>query len=1209
MLSDRTYLLFKPRSNLPNDRLNIRHDNSSASYGLSSTSPSSYRANQLSHSSSYERLASKAFSGGSTPLAKRKFGATGGLSTNTSINHSIYDSNYDNLYGGSSYVTSAPRRRTATFSHNKGGSPSYNSAGNYNSPNSYTNANYDRRPALQKSDSFGSSMALYPEKSSNMEKREMLMSSFNRHTNAPSTGRGQNWFNRLKLNLFSSSSAQPKSILPPRPSSAFYNYGKSNYSSPYRMSAYRVNYLSYDDYYRPRIRDRPLFSDIRKSVMHKGGHGAFKGNNRAYYANGGYPNGGYSNKFNKNAAGAKSNASILSNGSSGGLSSSSSGGSINYTQSTSPSETPAYSSPAQSQKLESQKSIRKVDRYRSVIKFREHNIGKTYEERKQQINWDIDSEDVLSELVGGGLVNKCEPALDAGNLVDQWNVITDTTILTHTSSNTTLSDLNVGYEPVTGDEVSSKLEQQFAEIKRKNEELEKLKSALEDDSLLSSGRRKLHKSVNIRQANGALCAESGKKSKSVKINANVMVKDIRAGDLVEQVNEVNEKFSRFEAKVDGKLTKKEAKVDDESRKREALDETQQVEKLSKADQNQENEENKKQGKTKKILKTAKALSKKPSKVMIREESKESGPESPTNKAPANKMQVLNKQDEKFKNKQQAFKTLFVKPETQTVTCHLACRKTEYARLPIQWSSAVSPPIKTPFCRLELQCTSKTSPLVKTEFERPKILVVKAVASLVKTAYSSPQLVIVKLSLPPTKTAYSSPQLMLVKLSSPPIKTAYSSPQLVLVKLSSPPVRTAYVRPVVYFVETKSDPVRTDYQKPVVHRTSTRLSNFKCSYRRPELAISQAKSPALKTDFHRLKLEHSQLLLPLVKTKYERFELQVTKPVRSGLIKTEFESPKLLAVQLKSKLIRTDFTRFPVQTTVKAQNPHKTEYFRVPVQTVELTLNAAKGDYFKVPVQTVRLRVDCFASPEYHSPKAEKTADQAAPPASPQANRAVSKQPSFSQTSLNQTSAKPPLNPSLKSQLNRSSKKSTLNQLDEPADSRAPSKPESAIKSALSLNHDANEKQANQTESKESEKKAKKKVKKVKVAHKASSISGANNENRLSEIVHQTVDFDDDRMPDDRDQMSEYFGQAGGQLADGNCRLQVNEDKRKLLTRSVSVDYEQNGSNVNTFQNATASREQYRLPQRKRIKFRNYNLEDFHLQSVLGRGKFSVKTFY
>ena len=1182
MLSDRTYLLFKPRSNLPNDRLNIRQDNSNSSYGLSSTSPSSFRTNQLSHSSSYERLANKAFSGGSTPLAKRKFGAAG----STSINTSIYDNNYDSLY--SSYTS--PRRRTATFNHGTA-SPSFGSGNytghnaNYNtSHNTNYNYNYDRRQALQKSDSFGSTTGLYPEKSSNMEKREMLMSSFNRHTNVPSSSaNNSNWFNRLKLNLFSGAS-QPKSILPPRPSSSFFHYGKSNYPSNYPSSyrTYRVNYLAYDDYYRPRIRDRPLFSDIRKSVMHKGGQHPFK-NNRGYYPNGNYTN-NYSNKFN--SIGAKSNASILSNGSSGGLSSSSSGGSINYTQSTSPSETPAYSSPLASQKLESQKSIRKVDRYRSVIKFREHNIGKTYEERKDQINWEIDNEELLNGLVNGSLVNKCQPNLNgnlAENLAD-WNIITDTTILTHSSSTTTLSDLNVGYEPVTSDEVSSKLEQQFAEIKRKNEELEKLKSVLEDDKLLSSGRRKLHKSVFVR--NDKSVNDSSKKSKSVKINANVMVKDIKAGDLVEQINQVNEKFS----KLDGKLTK--GKTDEKTEK---VEMTEKIEKIDKADKDDKNgqEEEAKKSKTKRILKTSKTLTKKASKVMIREESRESGPELPTtptgNKSLAAKDK---KQDEKFRNKQQAFKTLFVKPETHIVVCHQGYRKTEYFRLPVYWSTAVAQPIKTPFCRLQLECTSKTSPPVRTEFERPKIFVVRATSSLLKTAYSSPQLVIVKLASPPIKTAFSSPKLAVVKLSSPLIKTAYSSPQLAVVKLNSPQVRTAYVRPVVYFVEAKSDPVRTDYQKPIVHKASARQTNFKSSYRRPELVIVQAKSPPLKTDFARLKLEQALLLLPSSKTKYERLELVVTGPVRSSLIKTEFESPRLLAVQLKSKPIKTDFVRFPVQTVMKTQANGKTDYVRVPMQTIEMRLGAQKSDYFKVPVQTVKLAIDCFVPPEFQYPRPEKAIE---PP------RPVTKQASFNQGSLNATSAKPPLNLSVKSQLNRSSKKSTLNQLEEPSKVESTIKSTfSSIKSALSLNH-SNEKDSNEKSEESDVKKKVKKVKKVKQpAKKASSISGPNNENRVPEIVSQTVDFDDDRMErPDYNQIDDYYGPTI------DNHLAVNEDKRKLLSRSVSLDYEQNGSNVNTFQNATTSREQYRLPQRKRIKFRNYNLEDFHLQSVLGRGKFGI----
>ena len=171
----------------------------------------------------------------------------------------------------------------------------------------------------------------------------------------------------------------------------------------------------------------------------------------------------------------------------------------------------------------------------------------------------------------------------------------------------------------------------------------------------------------------------------------------------------------------------------------------------------------------------------------------------------------------------------------------------------------------------------------------------------------------------------------------------------------------------------------------------------------------------------------------------------------------------------------------------------------------------------------------------------------------------------------------------------------MNQLDEPSKAESAIKSTlSTIKSALSLNHDSNEK------SEEFDAAGKKKIKKVKKAKvpakKASSISGPNNENRLPEIVQQMVDFDD---ANESGPMGDYHGPS--QLSDG--RLAVNEDKRKLLNRSVSLDHEQNGSNVNTFQNATASREEYRLPHRKRIKFRNYNLEDFHLQSVLGRGEF------
>lgn len=347
MLGDRTYLLFKPRSNLPNDKLNIRQD--SSTYGLSSNS---YRSNPLSHSSSYERLSLKPTtnysSTGTTPLPKRKFHNSG--LTTTGLN-SIYDNSY-NDYSFTNTDYNTPRRRTATFS--------YNNANNFNT-NIYPSSNYDRhKSSLQRSDSFGStlgtSIGLF-ERSSNMEKREMLMSSFNRHTNTGDSNR-QNWLNRLKLsNLFSSS--PPKKILPPRPSSnlSYFNsnYGRLSNYSPYKTGSYRVNYLVYDDYYRPRIRDRPVFSDIRKSVMHKSGNHL---KNNRYYANN-YTN-NYSNKFNKtnNINSVKSNASVLSNGSSGGLSSSSSGGSISYTQqstTTSPSETSAsFGSP-----LQSQKSIRK----------------------------------------------------------------------------------------------------------------------------------------------------------------------------------------------------------------------------------------------------------------------------------------------------------------------------------------------------------------------------------------------------------------------------------------------------------------------------------------------------------------------------------------------------------------------------------------------------------------------------------------------------------------------------------------------------------------------------------------------------------------------------------------------------------------------------------------------------------------------------------
>lgn len=1046
-------------------------------------------------------------------MPKRKFLNSG---TSSGINNSIYDNNYDYNYSTDYTV---PRRRTATFSYNN------------NAHNAYNSYNYERKP-LQRSDSFGSSLApsigLLAEKSSNMEKREMLMSSFNRHTN---TGSNQKWLNRLKLNnLFGSS---PKKVLPPRPSNFYSNYGRTNYS-PYKTGTYR-NYMIYDDYYRPKIRDRPLFSDIRKSVMHKTGHQL---KNNRYYANN-YSN-NYSNKFSKNSVGgAKSNASVLSNGSSG-LSSSSSGGSISYTQqsttTTSPSETPAFSSP-----LQSQKSIRKVDRYRSVIKFREHNIGKTYEERKNTINWDIENEDpfansdLLKELVGNNIVNKIDETTytdsvdDLTNLNKEieniWNVITDTTLLTNTSSTNTLSDrisdLNVGYEP-TGDEVN-KLEQQFAEIKRKKDELEELKVAVENDNLLNTGKRKLHKSVNL-SSDGKNLMNLNKKSKSVKINENVMVKDIKANDLVEQINKVNGTVGRLEVKLDDQVTEK---VD-----------------VDKQDD----------GKVKKILKTTKSLTKKPSKVKIKDEEQEDAKDANNNlivSVSKTGEKNVSKNEEKFKNKKQSFKTLFVKPEVHFVYCNQGFKKTDYARPEVVSTSSKSLPIKTAYFKLELEKIEKRTKLVKTDYHRLELQSISKLAPLIRTDFEKPKIYI-------------------TIAKSPLLNTDFASPKLVITKLIAPSIKTPYFKPTIVAVELKSDPIKTDYSRPSLHRASTRLAQFKTSYKKPELMVTQTISPPLKTNYHQFRLEQTVLHIPFGKTSYERIEWFVTKPVNCALIKTDFQSPAVQIVELKTKLIKTDYVYLPVQSVVSKQNYLKTDYFRVPTETVQIKLGNCKTDFHKVPVLEINLKINCFASLDFQSP-----AELISP-----------------------TSAKPPLNLSVKNQLNQANRLPPSDQL---VKASASLKSEStiqstlsSIKSVLSLNNNE-PKELKRLESKESVdeagKKKVKKVKKVKVAKKASSVSGTNNENKLPEIIQPNENQQVNRTNDYGDELNELHPDY----------LAVN-DKRKLLIRSVSLDHQQN-SQSKTFQNATASKEQYRLPQKKRIKFRNYNIDDFYLQSVLGRGKF------
>lgn len=1108
MLNDRTYLLFKPRQNLPNDRLNIRHDSSYASKSLINP----YRSNPLTHSSSFERLSLKSYSTSpnsssysSTPLPSRKYA--------TSLN-SPYDYNYSNDFN-------APRRRTATF----GSQNSY-----------YSSTGYDRsKPMLQRADSFGSTIGLYPEKSGNMEKREMLMSSFNRHTN---TGDSTNkWLNRLKLkNLFSTPSSQRTSILPPRPSSSnYYNssYGKSY--SPYKASAYRVNYLNYDDYFRPRIRERPLFSDIRKSVMHKNGLSSYKPNRLNYSNN-------YSNKFNKSNGQSFKNSSILSNGSSGlSRSSSSSGdGSISYTQqsteTTSPSETPI---------LQTQKSIRKVDRYRSVIKFQEHNIGKTYAERKDQINWEIDADDpfgnelILNKLVDNNLVNeivdqsKYDNSLNELNGLNKeieniWNVITDTTILTHTSSTATLADLNVGYEPGPENEIN-KLEQQFAEIKRRNEELEKLKVAFDSDNLLSTGKRKLHKSVNLKVEKDALL-NLNKKSKSVKLNNCVTIKG------AEQISKLNEKVNELDDKPDttklnGELT---------------------------------SEDDRKQGKVKKILKTAKSLAKKPSKVRIKDEN-EKDEVKEVKDLNNNLVDKISKQDEKFKNKSQTFKTLFVKPEIHVVHCKQVMKKTDYFKPEIFSSSATSLLIKTDYKRLELEKVEKKTKLIKTDYKKFELESINKLSPLIRTEFEKPK-------------TYSTITVM------KPTKTDYQSPKLIVYKLVTPFVKTDYQKPVIQVVELKSDLIKTDFFKLTLYKTkSTRLPHPKTIYYQPEIMIAQATSPLFKTDYHKLKLEQIVLKLPPVKTNYERLEWLVTKPIQSSLFKTDYQSPKLIIqiTELKIKPMKTDYIAFPVQIVIKHLDCPKTDYFKVPIQIVEIRLSNIKTDYFKVPIQEVNLKIDYFSTLDYEYPIRLEDKDQM----------------------NNQTTGKPPLNLSAKTQqLNRSSRKSTLNNLNQLTSSlKSESSIGSAIKNTLfSFNSSNEQKQLESKESaNESGKKKVKKVKKVKVVKKASSVSGnsSNNENRMPDIVH----------PNEltNGQKDEIF-----ESKSNDNYLKV--DKKPLLTRSVSLDQNEQQSSsyssnnyTNTFQNATASREQYRLPQKKRIVFRKYNIGDFYLQSVLGRGSFGM----
>ena len=1153
--SDRTYLLFKPRNNLTNDRLNIRSD----TYGLSNT----YRSNPLSHSSSYERLSSssnlssKAFS--TTPLPKRKY--TGALGSNQALSSSIYD-NYDNFsYHSNDF--SQPRRRTATFSY------ANNSFSNYNA--SYDRS-YDRRP-LQKSDSFGSTIGLYQEnrptssfQSSNMEKRGALMSSFNRHT---SSGTSSNWFNRLKLNnLFSSNHhQQSKSILPPRQTSSFYNYSTANYKS----NPYRVNYSNYGDYFRPVIRERPLFSEIRKSVMHKNGQ-QYKNTNRAGCNT---PASNYSNKFSKSTGvSTKSNASILSNGSSGVLSSSSSS-SINFesTATTSPSETPGL--PAYSSPLQSQKSIRKVDRYRSVIKFREHNIGKTYEDRKDQINWDIDNNedcdlfsnvngDISKELTSANLADAANrQSLDSNSLKDKlnkeienisniWNVITDTTILptTNCSSTTTLSDFNVGYEAASCDEVN-KLEQQFDDIKRKNEALEKLKIAVEDNNQISIGKRKLHKSVNLTK-NGKSQDDLYKKSKSVKINANVMIKDIKADDLVEQLNKVNEKVE-----------------------------------LNNEINNSVIDETKKDGKVKKILKTSKTLIKKSSsKVMINDENNN-----------------LIDNNDKFDNKQPTFKTLFVKPEVHVVHCNQAFKKTDYAKPAIYSSSLVIPSgktsfhklelekvekrtklIKTDFKRLELESITKLTPLIKSEYEKPKLKSITKLTPLIKSEYEKPKLESITKLTPLIKSEYE--KLYTASLKTDLIKTSYSAPKLLITKQNSPLIKTNYVKPIIQLIELKSDLIKTDYHKPILHKASTKLAYSKTSYYQPELQIIKLKTPLCKTDFYKLKLEKTILNSPLIKTNYERLQWFVTKCVQSNQIKTEFESPKLQIVQAKSKLIKTDYIYYPIQIAIKNQHHFKTEYFRLPIQTVELKLNELKTEYFRLTIQVANLKIDCFEPLCFQKPLIEDV------------NKVNCQQT---------TSLKPPLDLSIK---NRLSRKSTLNHLDSSKEpnqlaKQASLKTESTIKSTLSsikavlsLNSDLSElnrlEEGQSNENADSKKKIKK-VKKVKVA-KASSISGEKVKKAAPEIIESNV-LESNKLA--RARLSE--NRLTNHKLDDNPHLAVNEDKKKLLTRCISLDCEQN----NTFQNATASREQYRLPEKKRIVFRKYDMNDFYLQSLLGRGSFGT----
>lgn len=430
MLTDRTYLLFRPRTTLPNERLTIRSESGSGPMSTSSFG-------RLSHSSSFDRL----------PLS----GTTSSIGPSGWINGHLSPSSTFG-YRRSEYrsiTPASPRlaRRTMTFSSADLRSPS--------------------------------TMITSTSSSPNMEKREALMSSFARHTNSART--------RPTLTTYHASPAST-SPLPPRPKhSSFLAQNRSTNtmrSSPY-ISSSASNVLSspssssssllrahLQEYFRPTIRQRPQFSAIRKSVMQRSrpmydtnrsrlnGTGYTSPSLANFSANSSISN-NYSHHHNlhthhhnshcngamalrgsssfastSTSNGGSRRDSLMSAGSS--LSRSSSSGSgcnlLNLADNSGIATVSAASNPSaasgESTPIELRgRSVRKVYRYRSVIKFQEHNIGQSLDERRQHINWDLES----------GLSNDLN-GIGSSTAIDSVGLPTSHQTATASSSSATLSD-------------------------------------------------------------------------------------------------------------------------------------------------------------------------------------------------------------------------------------------------------------------------------------------------------------------------------------------------------------------------------------------------------------------------------------------------------------------------------------------------------------------------------------------------------------------------------------------------------------------------------------------------------------------------------------------------------------------------------------------------------------------------------------------------